>query len=323
MTPGRRRVPWRTLIQAAFTVLVIVFITGYLLSIDWATLEGLTLNAGLFLIACATALVYRYWGAGVWLYLLETLGARRIRGHWVELCYVYAKAWIGRYLLGAGTWILGKIYFAAQHGIGKGKLAVSGVLEAALQLIATLVVGLALVLTDARLAVLGDGTLWLAAIVLAGGFLALIPAVFRFGIRLIYRLVLRRPVPEDDLPNGRSIVAGGLLYVAGTIITGVSYFFIALAVYPALDWGDMLYIVGASSIAAAISLLAVFAPGGIGVREGVQVLFFSAIMPTEVAVVLSVFMRLWSVAVDGMFFATAAAVRAISRRRRRGDNTGA
>jgi uncharacterized membrane protein YbhN (UPF0104 family) len=63
-----------------------------------------------------------------------------------------------------------------------------------------------------------------------------------------------------------------------------------------------------------VSLLAVFAPGGIGVREGVQVLFFSALMPTEVAVIISVLMRLWSLAVDVLFFVVAALIRRGGRR---------
>jgi glycosyltransferase 2 family protein len=305
MTRGQRV---SQVVQIAFTVLVIAFIAIYLSRIDWTSLEGLSLSPAPLIASCLIALAYRYWGAFIWLYLLVQLGAKSIGRFWVELSYVYAKSWLGRYLLGAGTWILGKLYFAAQHGVPKSKLAVSGVLEGVLQLVATLVVGLALLVFDPRLGALGVGAVTVAAIALAACVVALIPPVFRFGIGLAFRIVRRKRIAREDLPSGRSILVGGSLYVIGTFISGSAYFFVVQAVYPAVRWTDFIYIVGASSVAAAVSLLAVFAPGGIGVREGVQVAFFSALMPTEIAVVIAVLMRLWSLAIDVLFFATAALI---------------
>lgn len=306
------------IIQISFTVLVVVFIAIYLSKIDWASLEGLTLVPLPFIVACLISLAYRYWGAFIWLYLLVRLGADSIQKFWVELSYVYAKSWLGRYLLGAGTWILGKMYFAAQHGVSKSKLAVSGLLEGVLQLIATLIVGLALLVVDPRLGALGSSASVISVIALAACAIALIPPVFRFGVGLAFRIVRRKKIARDDLPDARAILVGGGLYVVGTFISGAAYFFIVQAVYPAVQWSDFIYIVGASSIAAAVSLLAVFAPGGIGVREGIQVAFFSVLMPVEVAVIVAVLMRLWSLAVDVLFLGTATATRAIARRNRPG-----
>jgi uncharacterized membrane protein YbhN (UPF0104 family) len=307
-----RRPTLRQVIQVVFTIAVVAFMAIYLLRIDWGSLDGLTLGWLPFLIASVIALLYRYWGAGIWLYLLGRLGAGSLRGLWPELAYVYAKAWLGRYILGAGTWILGKVYFASQHGISKAKLAISGLIEGGLQLLATLVVGLGFLLADPRLAGFGGGIAVIAGIALAACIVALLPPVFRFGMRLAFRVLRRGPLSEQDLPDWRTMGTSGLLYIAGTLISGCSYFFIAQAVYADLGWEHFLYIVGTSSVAAAVSLLAVFAPGGIGVREGVQVAFFAAIMPVEAAVVVSVIMRLWSLAVDGVFFGTASAWRGLA-----------
>src|SRR5690606_31550063 len=99
-----RRPTLRQVIQVVFTIAVVAFMAIYLLRIDWGSLDGLTLGWLPFLIASVIALLYRYWGAGIWLYLLGRLGAGSLRGLWPELAYVYAKAWLGRYILGAGTW---------------------------------------------------------------------------------------------------------------------------------------------------------------------------------------------------------------------------
>lgn len=303
-------------VQVGFTVLVLVFVTLYLVRIDWSQLHGLHFAAAPLAGATLLALVFRYWGAAIWLLLLHRLGARGTSREWRRLCHVYAKAWLGRYVLGAGTWILGKVYFAAQHGVSRSKLAVSGVLEGALQLISTLLVGLALLALDPRLDAAGPRATQLSVVAALLCLVALLPPVLRRLLDLAHRLVRRRPLPPEDRPSWSMVLGGGGLYVLGTLLTGASYYLLARAVYQDLPWSDLGYVVGAASIASAVSMLAVFAPGGIGVREGVQVLFLTALMPVEAAVVVTVLTRLWSVAVDVLFLVVTSALlpRRVARR---------
>ena len=71
---------------------------------------------------------------------------------------------------------------------------------------------------------------------------------------------------------------------------------------------------GASSLAGAVSMLAIFAPSGIGVREGIQLALLSIIMPTEYALVITVFTRLWGVAMDFIFLGTSYLLTQIKRK---------
>ena len=96
-----------------------------------------------------------------------------------------------------------------------------------------------------------------------------------------------------------------MLYLVGALISGTSYSLVALSVYPDLPLNNMLYIIGAVSVSAAISLLAVFAPGGLGVREATLILLLAPIMPPAIAFVLVVLLRLWSIVVDLLFLAIA------------------
>ncbi|MDQ3065383.1 MAG: hypothetical protein M3Q36_03890, partial [bacterium] len=68
---------------------------------------------------------------------------------------------------------------------------------------------------------------------------------------------------------------------------------------------DALFIMGVGNIAGAISMLAIFAPSGLGVREGVQLTLLSLIMPTELALLVTITTRLWGVAMDVIFFGIA------------------
>lgn len=317
--PSRARRILRTAVPILFYGLLVVFLALYLTGIDWGQLAGLQLTWWPLIAATALSLLFRYLGVFIWLRLLHRLGGRGLRGSYRELTYIYAKSWLGRYIPGAATWILGKVYFASRHGVAKSKLAVSGLLEGGLQILATLVVGVALIVLDPRTATLDPWLRWAMVAVLIAGIVVLLPPVFRRLLILAFRL-LRRGSPDPALfPGWGAMAEAAGMYIVGALITGSSYYLVALAVYPQIDIGSALYVIGAASLASAISMLAVFAPGGLGVREGALGLLLAVIMPGPVALVLVVVLRLWSVVVDALFFAITWLSRA--RRGARGEVT--
>jgi len=60
-----------------------------------------------------------------------------------------------------------------------------------------------------------------------------------------------------------------------------------------------------------LSMLAVFAPAGLGVREGIQLTMLLLVMSPEQALVATVLMRVWSIVTDALFAALAAGARAL------------
>ena len=60
-----------------------------------------------------------------------------------------------------------------------------------------------------------------------------------------------------------------------------------------LEFSSILYLSGAFSLSSVIGILALFAPSGLGVREGILAIFLNQVMPTSVALVVSVASRLW------------------------------
>ncbi len=80
-------------------------------------------------------------------------------------------------------------------------------------------------------------------------------------------------------------------------------FSVALSIAPV----DVLPLLGAYMIATGVGFLALFAPGGIGVREGLFVLLALELIPSGPALQLALLMRLWSTAYD-IFAATSGSV---------------
>ena len=310
-----------------FYAALLVFGWLYLQSLDWRTLSRLTLHPGWVLIATGFALVARYIFGGLWIYFLHQMqragerGAKQrgLAGHdgarisFSQLMLVYAQAWFGRYIPGAVTWLAGKVLLAAKLGISKRRLAVSSFFEIALQLLTVLSSGLLLLLLDDRASQLGAGMGWLLATAVVVGVVALLPPVFGKLIQAAAKLAKRGPIAAELVPSAGTLGVGVLGFFASSLVSGLALFFVALSIDPKIDTGDLLFIVGASNLASAISMMAVFAPAGLGVRDGLQLAALLFVTDPATAVVITVVMRLGSVLWDLLFWLVALASHRLTR----------
>jgi glycosyltransferase 2 family protein len=310
-----KRRPWlRVVLTAAFYVVLVVFLVVYLFGVDWSAFSDLRL-AWWFLIAAAVlAIGFRYWQTFIWITVLRGLGARDVRMN-SELTFVYAKSWLGRYVPGTAPWILGKIYFASQHGVSKSKLAVGSLLEGAIQIAVLLSTSSILLLLDPRLDVLPVAVRLTMAGVVVAAVIALIPAVFNRLIGLAFRILRRPQTGDENKANWRTILVAAGQYVVGAMLSGLSLYFVVKAIYPAVAIGDTLFVVASGNLAGAASMIAVFAPGGIGVRETIQLLLLGIVIPPAIAAVAVVFTRLWGLTMDLTFFGITRLTVSISRAR--------
>src|SRR5690606_3786732 len=150
--------------------------------------------------------------------ILRALGAKGLRRKKEQLVYVYAKSWLGRYVPGTAPWILGKIYFASQHGIPKNKLAISSILEAGLQIVVILALSLAALLIDPRFGVVSVPLRALMYIALILCIFVMIPAVFNKAMSVAYKILKKKVLPEDDKVTNSMVIKGSALYAIGALI---------------------------------------------------------------------------------------------------------
>jgi uncharacterized membrane protein YbhN (UPF0104 family) len=128
------------------------------------------------------------------------------------------------------------------------------------------------------------------------------PPIFNRLLALGFRLFKKRRAPAELHVNGKAVIRAFSLYAIGTFIQGLSGFFIVRALAPQAGLHDLIFIIGAFNLAGVIGIIAIFAPSGLGVREGVLLLLLSLIMPKELALVVVVASRLWSALVDVLFY---------------------
>ena len=83
-----------------------------------------------------------------------------------------------------------------------------------------------------------------------------------------------------------------LMFIGNWVIVGVGFYMLTCSIYP-IPMSEMLYSAGIFGLSCIIGILAIFAPSGLGVREGILVLGLGLIMPEEYAVLISIVSRLW------------------------------
>lgn len=289
-----------------FYALLLIFIFIYLGTIDYRRLVNIEFDWLFISFSILFALIARFWQVIVWFAILIGLGAKDILNNWNKLLFVFAKSWLGRYIPGTAPWIIGKIYFASKHGVSKHKLIVSSFLESIIQVIAMMLITLLILVFDQRLVFFDR---WLL-IVMTMIFLIIVqPRIFNQMISKIFYRFKSIKIEKEDEANTNTITRGLALYSIGAVFSGLSLFFLAKAVFPALDYSNVFFIIGINSFASASGMLAFFAPSGIGVRDGVQFFLLSQIIPTEIALLAVILLRLLEICMDLVFFGIASALR--------------
>ena len=249
-----------------------------------------------------------WFGLG-WVRILGKLGHS---GIYLSGLNIWAKAQFGKYLPGLGWYVLARIHWGEREGISKRLTVTSSAIEVVLMVLTGGLVALSIALFSPDAGWIIDRVWYLALLVPAVGVGAVLvhPVVLSKGLARLGRL--QEPVAityRDSL----ELLA---VYLVRWIAVGVGFFFLAKAVYP-LGFSQMPFVASALVLAWIVGFLAVFAPGGLGVRESVLVLLLEQVMPVGPAVVLTALGRLWWMAGEvGLLVISTAAV-TLSRRSRR------
>ncbi len=295
------RLSFKNIASIVFYLSLIIFLTIYLKKLDFSNVELNTLSVPYLLTGSVLALAFRYWGAFTWYKLLRSLTIKPIEFS-RKLIWIYAKAWLGRYIPGKIAWIVARIHFGQKLGIGKVELATSSSYESITQVLINIIIASVFLVANDKIDFPEINLTFYLVIPLVLGCLLIIPSIFNHLTSKALRLFLKSEKSTAKKISPQDTRSVALKHALGSLFSGASYFFLTASITGDLDFANFLYIIGTFNLAGAIGTAAVFAPSGIGVREGIQVIFLSQIVPLEIALIISLFARIWSTAIDISFF---------------------
>ncbi|MEM7433488.1 MAG: hypothetical protein AAF351_16305, partial [Pseudomonadota bacterium] len=225
------------LFRLGLLIAVLAFLALYLRDIDFAVLRNARISWLYLFAATVLALVFRYWGVWVWRGILQDLGAQPLPTFRV-LADIFAKSWMARYIPGTLPWIASRVVLAESTGISKSRLATASLLEAIVQVVAIAATAALIMSFDDRVAAaFGANTRALVIIGIVALGVLLVPAVFNRLIRGAYRLVRGHDAYAELSANAAASSRSFIRYALGSLISGLSYCCLVLAVWPATETG--------------------------------------------------------------------------------------
>jgi uncharacterized membrane protein YbhN (UPF0104 family) len=245
-------------------------------AVDWSQVHFAALPAG-----AAVACIF-----GV--------SAMQLIARWTLLiAYGYSLSWrvqlpaawvpqLGKYLPGGIASIGGAVYLLRKQGVpGAIGLSVALLLDA-LAVMAGLIVSTPLLLRDSVRAKLPMA--WLACIVMtAVGLVLLHPRVFVSMLNMMLRAIGREAIART--PPISKYLWPVLASFGQWLLAGLGLWFMTLAVTDVATSLIPLFIASAA-LAMTVSYLMPFAPGGIGIREGLYLLTLGPVIGPKVAIVV-------------------------------------
>jgi uncharacterized membrane protein YbhN (UPF0104 family) len=281
-------------VRAALATLVLVAVV-VALARNWHAVSGelRRIDAGSLVLAFALALLSPVLTLLGWRVLLADLGTRLALPASASVFYV---GQLGKYLPGSVWSVVAQAEMGSRLGVPRRRMGVVGLLAIGLAMVTGALVGVpAVPLLVARAgAHLSPG--WVVAAVVAGTVLLwprLLNALIGLGLRL-----LRREPLEHDL-SAAAIALTTLWFVLAWAAAGLSVLVLARAVARDADLGHLaLAAICGFALAAAVGMLSVIVPAGVGVRDGVLALLLVTLMPLPAATAVVVISRFLTVLVD-------------------------
>lgn len=210
-----------------------------------------------------------------------------------------AIAWVppmGKYVPGKVASVVGAVYLLRRFNV-PAAVALSVVLAMdGIAVLTGLMIGSPLLVWEPVARLVPMGWLW-CMIVIVLGCIALYPRVYGGLINTALRILRRPPLPR--VPDLKHYIVPVICMTIQWILAGLSLWFVCGAVAD-VQGRHMPLMISVAALGYTISYLALFAPGGLGVREAVFAVCLSQIVvPSAHAAVVVVLVRIIQTLTEG------------------------
>lgn len=215
----------------------------------------------------------------------------------VDSVSVFCASWLGRYVPSSLPYLAAKFMMGVRLGHSRAAMGASLVYENLL-LVSVALISSSVILPAALLGNAGHPLAYLGAAAAGVSAIALLsPPVVQRGVNAALRLAHRPPLPQQPLLRFRDIGVASAIAAVGITLGGVCFAFV-LSAFVHLSLRELIAGAAIFNLAAALGILALPVPSGLGVREGVLVALLQLLVPLDVAVASAVVIRLLGAVAD-------------------------
>lgn len=287
---------YKTIFSWAVIALTVFFFAKSLQK-NWDNLQGVSLTPDLLTILAIILFVLSIVSSGIlWGKIAEQLTKTKI--HTAEATQVHLASWLLKYVPGQAGSLLNKLAWSKKRGVDGKKVTASFIYENVFLLLASTVPTIPVLLISIGNKFKDNDTLFLPLLIsIPFVVIVLSPWFFTKVINWLFKLAKKQKLAQEEMLSGKDNIKFFLLFIIPRIINGTAFVFIAeslinISASQYLAFGSLYVLAGI------VGVLAVFVPSGLGVREAVIVLFASAYIPSEQAVLLALVSRFYATVAD-------------------------
>jgi uncharacterized membrane protein YbhN (UPF0104 family) len=277
--------PLKRILTAAVIVIIFAFLIRNLVT-NWSKIPFESLHANVLLIIlsfCALIMNFLCYGKS-WQQIMRALGAPIT---FSQSIWMIATTQIGKYLPGKVWYMVGRVYIGRQARLDGKKLALSMVLEACLLHVTGGIIFLISTLISGNYNI---GWVIISIILISMALIILHPKILGRVANFFLR-ILKKPQIESTLTYPQIIKIS--VYFFGLWIGQVIGFYLLVTAIYQIPLYYVPTLAAVYTLAWISGSVAVFAPAGLGVREGVMTLMLSPILPMPLAIAISFITRVW------------------------------
>ncbi|MCJ7508537.1 MAG: flippase-like domain-containing protein [candidate division Zixibacteria bacterium] len=208
---------------------------------------------------------------------------------------IWSYSNLGKYVPGKIWSVMGMVYMCEKENIPYAATFTSAIMYQALNIIAGMI--LVVVISGAELTKGMSKFIYLplALVLIVFAY----PPIMEKSTNFLLKLIKREPI-KVSLSFGDNIVFI-LLLILGWCVYGIGFNVLvsSLTDYPLGLWP---YMTSAFAFSYIIGFLAIFVPGGFGVREGILISYLSVYFPLPIATIIALFSRLWMTVMEAFGF---------------------
>ncbi len=219
-----------------------------------------------------------------WRSILKNLGEKL---DFRNAFWIMCSSQMGKYMPGKIWFFLGRIYMARQVKLKGLNVALSILIETILTIIWGVVLALISILVSKNRA---HFPLWILFLLIIVGVVILHPSILNRSINFSLRILKKDKI---TIPLSYPHLLLLSLYFWGLWIAQLIGFYFVINSFYEITLTYLPFIIFVYTTSWIAGFLAPFAPGGLGVREGIMSLSLSSIMPTGLAIGVSFISRIW------------------------------
>ncbi len=294
---------WPRWLRVAAGIIVFAVFAAVVLD-NWRQLTDISwhLDATPLVLSVCFLLMTYYFNVLGWHWIVKRLGGVCTFGDAARI-WLYSN--LARYLPGSVWYAAGRVVLGNNAGISPVTTSVGMVLEIAFLLISRVLVVVATwplwtshALPKTPSLRLGSVQGFLSAVLIIGALSVVHPGVLSWFFAQYQRLRGQESSAGDSIQlQYRDTLQILAIFVGQALFIGVAFYFLARALVP-LPLDSMPFVAGVFTLAWLIGFVSLFAPSGLGVREGVLVYLLSPTVTEPTAIMIAVLSRAWLVAAE-------------------------